>query len=251
MLAAWLKDHFDALWRMVFIACALPGMYLVWLAKTQSLGANPLATLMHTTGRTTLIVLTVTLTITPLRKWASSLSKLTHRRYGKRLADWNWLIRLRRQLGLWSFAYALAHAWIYAAFDLGYDWRLVWTELQEKPYIAAGALALAMLVPLAITSHQSMIRLLGRNWRRLHMLTYAVAITALLHFWWMMKPGLYTPLPYTLVLGFLLGYRLLVRSGLLIRWDGDDGSESSDRPPVGNVDVAKRVRIGEKECLKV
>jgi len=242
MLAAWLKDHFYVVWRMVFIACALPGAYLLALAQTQALGANPLAMLMHTTGRTALILLTITLTITPLRKWVSSISKATHRRYGKRLADWNWLIRLRRQLGLWTFTYALSHAWIYTAFDLGYDWQFVWPELQEKPYLAAGAMALAMLVPLAITSHQSMIRRLGRNWRRLHMLTYAVAIAALLHFWWMMKPGLTTPLPYTLILGFLLGYRVLVRSGMLVRWDGYDGSESSDRPPGAQQAVVPRAR---------
>lgn len=230
MLAAWLKNHFDAVWRTVFFACMVPGLYLLALAQTRQLGANPLETLMRTTGRTALVLLTITLAITPLRKWLANASRWTLQRYGKRLADWNWLIRLRRQLGLWTFFYALSHGWIYLAFDLGYDWQFFWPELLEKPYLAAGAVALLILLPLAITSHQRMIRLLGRNWRRLHMLTYVVAVLALLHFWWMMKPGLHTPWPDTTVLAILLGYRLLVRSGWLQRWDGWDGSESHDRP---------------------
>jgi methionine sulfoxide reductase heme-binding subunit len=230
MLAAWLKNHFQAVWRAAFAACMLPALVLLYAARADQLGPNPLARLLHTTGRSALVLLTLTLAVTPLRRWLTRLSTLTQRRYGKRLADWNWLIRLRRMLGLWCFAYALAHAWIYSAFDLAYDWSAAWSELQEKPYILAGLCALLLLVPLAATSTQAMMRRLGRHWRRLHRLSYAVAVLGLLHFWWMTKPGLRTPWPDTLVLTVLLGYRAALYSGLLERWDGFDGKESMERP---------------------
>ena len=235
MLAAWLKNHFQWVWRFVFVVCALPAVCLLWLNATGNLGPNSLATLLRVSGRSALVLLTVTLAVTPLRRWLSNLSKLTHRRYGKRLADWNWLIRLRRQLGLWCFAYALAHTWVYVAFDLGYDWAAGWNELFEKPYLMAGALGLLILIPLAFTAPPNMMRYMGRNWGRLHMLTYAVAVIGLLHFWWAIKPGMWTPWPDTLALTLLLGYRLLLRAGWLPRWDGFDGKESAERPPYGSV----------------
>lgn len=229
MAAAWLKNHFQWVWFAVFIFCSVPGLYLGYLLKTDNLGSNPLSTLMHVTGRTALSMLTLSLLITPLRRWLADASRLTHRHFGKRLADWNWLIKLRRQLGLWCFFYALAHAGLYAYFDIAFDLAFAQRDVQEKPYIMAGMASLLMLVPLAATSTQAMIRRLGRNWRRLHSLTYVVALTSLLHFWWMMKVGVWTPWPDTLALGILLGYRLLLRVGVLARWDGFDGRESSDR----------------------
>jgi sulfoxide reductase heme-binding subunit YedZ len=230
MLAAWLKNHFEWVWRGVFLLSGLPAACLAYWFYTEDLGANPLAMLMQTSGRTSLVLLTITLLVTPLRRWLSNLSKLTHRRYGKRLADWNWLIKLRRQLGLWCFFYALAHAGVYLNFDIAFDLQQGLRDVREKPYIMAGLAGLLILVPLAITSTQSMIRRLGRNWRRLHSLTYLVAVLGLLHFWWMMKPGLWSPWPDTLVMVILLGYRVLLRTGLLARWDGFDGRESTDRP---------------------
>ncbi len=230
MLAAWLKDHYPVVWRLLFALCSLPALVLVLLYVLQDLGPNPLALLLHVTGRTSLVLLTLTLCITPMRRWLSNFSRLTHRRYGKRLSDWNWLVRLRRPLGLWSFAYALGHAWVYLAFDLGYNWAFISFELLEKPYLSAGAVALLILIVLASTSTQRMIRLLGRNWRRLHTLTYVVAVLGLLHFWWAMKPGLKDPWPDTLAIAWLLGYRAALRFGMLERWDGFDGRESQERP---------------------
>ena len=231
MWAAWLKNHFQTVWRLVFAACALPALVLLFFVLSGDLGANPLALLLHTTGRSALVLLTITLSVTPMRRWLTRLSAMTHRRYGKRLSDWNWLVRLRRMLGLWCFAYALAHAWTYCAFDLAYDWSAAWAELHEKPYLLAGLGALLILLTLAATSPQAMMRRLGRHWRRLHRTVYAVAVLGLLHFWWMTKPGLYTPWPDTLALALLLGYRAALYSGLLERWDGFDGKESLERTP--------------------
>lgn len=229
MLAAWLKNHFAWIWRAVFLGSLLPGLWLLSLYAGDGLGPNPLSLLLHTTGRSALVLLTAVLAVTPLRRWLAQLSALTQRRYGKRLDDWNWLVRLRRPLGLWCFSYALLHAWIHLHFDLDYDWPAAWAEVQEKPYVAAGMLGLALLIPLAATSPHRMVRLLGRHWRRLHRLTYAVAVTALLHFWWMMKPGLWTPWPESAALSVLLGYRLALMTGWLQRWDGSDGRESHAR----------------------
>lgn len=181
------------------------------------------------TGRSALVILTLTLSITPMRRWLTLFSKYSNRHFGKRLSDWNWLVRLRRMLGLWCFVYAFMHVWVYAAFDIGYDWSAAWTEVKGKPYILAGLLAFVMLLPLALTSTQSMVRMLGRNWRRLHRLSYAIALIALLHFWWLTKPGLWSPWPDTIAILLLLGYRATLYSGLLDAWDGFDGRESMVR----------------------
>jgi len=229
MLAIWLKEHFVVVWWGVFCLSAIPALVLLVQYSGGSLGPNPLATLLHTTGRSAIVLLTLTLLVTPLRRWIANASQWTQQRYGKRLADWNWLIRLRRQLGLWCFTYAVGHAYLYFEFDLGFDWSVAWAEVREKPYLLAGTLGLLLLMPLAATSTQYMIRRLGKNWRRLHMLTYAVAVVALLHFWWLTKPGLWTPWPDTLALSLLLGYRMFLRCGWLPQWDGFDGRESLER----------------------
>jgi sulfoxide reductase heme-binding subunit YedZ len=245
MLAAWLKDHFEGVWWAVFLFCSVPALTLFFLYGIDDLGSNPLATLLHTSGRSALVLLAITLTVTPLRRWLTNASKALHGRYGKRLSDWNWLIRLRRQLGLWCFAYAAAHAWVYVHFDLGYDVAAAWVELNEKPYLLVGVLAFLMLVPLAVTSPPSMMRRLGRNWRRLHMLTYVIAVMALLHFWWMTKPGLWTPWPDTVLIALLLGYRAAMRAGWLERWDGFDGRESATRAPHSHGMQTSNSKVGE------
>lgn len=231
MLAAWLQHHFTLVWRVVLALSATPAALLAWWYTQHNLGPNPLAFLLHTTGRCALVLLTLTLLITPLRRWLASLHTWTHRRYGKRLSDWNWLIRLRKLLGLACFFYVGLHVWLYAHFDAGYDALSMWLDIQEKPYIAAGAIGFILLVPLALTSTKSMMRRLGRNWSRLHRLIYPAAMLALLHFWWMMKPGFWTPWPETLAISVLLGYRLLMYTGMLVRWDGCDGKASLERPP--------------------
>lgn len=229
MWAQWLKNHFQGVRLGLFALCALPALTLGSLFLGPGLGANPLELLMHCSGRSALVLLALTLCITPLRRGLTRLSIFANGRYGKRLADWNWLIRLRRPLGLWCFAYATGHAWIFAHFDLGYDWSAAWSELQEKPYILAGLCTLLLLLLLAATSPQAMVRRLGRTWRRLHRLVYVAAVLALLHFWWLVKPGLWTPWPESLALAALLGYRAALFGGLLERWDGFDGKESAQR----------------------
>ena len=229
MLAAWLKQHFRLVWWMLFAAAAVPAMWLAGAYWRHGLGENPLEAMLHTTGKAAMIMLIFTLVITPLRRSLTLLSKQIHARYGKRLSDWNWLVRLRRLFGLWCSAYALVHCWLFLEFDLGYDWDAIMLEVREKPYLLAGAFAVLLLFPLAATSTRGMMKRLGKHWFTLHTLTYAVAVLGLLHFWWLVKPGDWRPMPYTIAIGALFGYRLLLRMGLLRPWSGSNGLEAPER----------------------
>lgn len=178
-------------WRkpLVFILCLLPLAALFWLEW----GANPVETLTHHTGRWALRFLLMTLAITPLR----------------RLSGWNGLQRYRRMLGLFAFFYALLHFGVYLVFDQFFDLRAIAEDVVKRPYITVGFAAFVLLIPLAVTSTNGMIRRLGgRRWRRLHRLVYAIGILGVLHYLWLVKADLEQPLIYAVILGALLGYRL-------------------------------------------
>jgi sulfoxide reductase heme-binding subunit YedZ len=205
---AWLaKHHFGKVRLASFMLCLAPALLLgdEWL--NNSLGINPLNRLLHFTGRWALILLTVTLAVTPARRLSVFISKAAHARYGKRVSDWNWLIRLRRQFGLFTFFYACLHLTAYVVFDAGMNVKSVREDLVERPFIAVGFIGFALLVPLAATSNQFSMRTLGRNWRRLHTLSYLTAILAIVHFWTHVKHGDMNPLPYSLAMIVLLAPR--------------------------------------------
>lgn len=157
------------------------------------LGANPVQEVQQTLGLTALNLLLITLTVTPLR----------------RLTGQNWLVGLRRSLGLLAFAYALLHALSYVALDLRFDWPHLLVDVTERPWITVGFLALLLLVPLAVTSTNTMQRRLGRRWRTLHRSVYAIAILGVLHFFWQVKLDTSEPLLYALMLAVLLGFRVV------------------------------------------
>jgi sulfoxide reductase heme-binding subunit YedZ len=198
-------------------------------ATSNQLGANPLQALEQQTGKWTLILLIVTLSITPLRRSLSYLSMLLHSRYGKRLSDWNWVIRLRRMLGLHVFFYATLHIVVFLNFDISWDWALLSQEAREKPYLLAGSLCFLLLIPLAITTPVAAMRRLGKYWRRIHRSIYVVAMLAVLHFLWVAKSGDNRPWTYIGIVAFLLCYRLLAHFGWFIRKPMDDGMEVPDR----------------------
>ena len=158
------------------------------------LGANPVQAVQHTLGITALNLLLLTLTITPLR----------------RLTGMNWLVRLRRSLGLLAFFYALLHFLSYAALDLRFDWPRLAADVVERPWITVGFIAVVMLVPLAVTSTNAMQRRLGRRWTTLHRCVYAIAALGVLHFFWQVKLDTREPLVYATILAVLLGYRVVV-----------------------------------------
>lgn len=178
------------------LGCAVP---LAWLffrgfaIGGTSLGANPVETVLHNLGTTGLNLLLVTLAVTPLR----------------RLTGINWLVRLRRPLGLWCFFYVLIHFLSYALLDLQLAWGELYVDIVDRPYITVGMAALIGLIPLAVTSTQKMQRRLGRRWATLHRAIYPIAVLALVHFFWQTKADLTEPLIYTAVLATLLGFRVV------------------------------------------
>jgi sulfoxide reductase heme-binding subunit YedZ len=231
-----LKRHHTALWWSVLALVWLPAGWLAYRYFTQNLGANGLETLQRTSGYWATIWLIATLSITPAR-WALTLTArhfAWHR--GRRLSDWNVLIRMRRMIGVSCFGYALLHTLIYLEFDLGYDWAFLVEDLAEKPYMLAGAANLALLTLLAVTSTDTMIRRLKRNWRRIHRLIYVCALLAVAHWWWMSKPGDLRALSYCLALIALLVWRIPHSLGWL-KLQGDNGMEAPERTIMGGVTI--------------
>ena len=179
---------------IVALACLAPfAIVVAAILGFGSLGPNPVEEVLHTMGKTSLNILWVTLAITPLRK----------------LTKWNWLIRLRRMLGLFAFFYLVLHFLTYAALDLRFAWGSLYVDITERPYITVGMLALVLMIPLAVTSTKGWQRRLGRRWVKLHRLVYPIAILATVHFWWQVKADLMEPLIYAALLALLLGYRLV------------------------------------------
>lgn len=177
-----------------FIACLVPLAWLMcgafgWLDI--SLGADPVKKLEHALGKTALNILLLTLAVTPVRH----LAKLPH------------LPRLRRMLGLFAFFYALLHFLVYLALDLEFNFRTLFADIAKRPYITIGFTALLLLIPLAVTSTNRMMRRLGRRWQKLHRLIYPIAILGVWHFYWQVKRDIRQPLLYAGILGVLLGYR--------------------------------------------
>lgn len=158
-----------------------------------SLGANPIEELLHSCGKWGLKFLLITLSITPLRRWTG----------------WHWLVSCRRMLGLFAFFYLLLHFLVYLLLDQSMDFTAVIEDVLERPYITLGMTGLLLLLPLALTSTRGMMRRLGRRWKKLHRLVYAVAILGVWHFYWQVKLDTLEPAVYTLILVVLLGYRLV------------------------------------------
>ncbi|MFP5460298.1 MAG: sulfite oxidase heme-binding subunit YedZ [Gammaproteobacteria bacterium] len=183
-----------ALRALVFAACLLPLARLFLLGFNDSLGANPVEFVSRSTGTWTLVMLCLTLSVTPLRQ----------------LSGWNAVIRLRRMLGLFAFFYGCLHLMSYVWFDQWFDAIAILVDLLERPFIAAGFAAWLLMLPLALTSNAAMIRRLGRHWAELHRAVYAVAALGVLHFWWHKagKNDLAEPMAYAAVVGLLLGWRL-------------------------------------------
>ncbi len=177
---------------VLFLLCLLPAIDLALGWRADALGANPIETLTRAGGEWTLRFLLITLAVTPLR----------------RLTGLHWLIRLRRMLGLFAFAYGTAHFATYLWLDQFFDWGAIARDILERPFITVGFAAFVLLVPLAATSNAFAIRRLGgRRWQALHRAVYAIAILGVLHYWWLVKADLLEPFLYALILAALLGAR--------------------------------------------
>jgi sulfoxide reductase heme-binding subunit YedZ len=177
----------------VFVAALIPLGLLVLGAVTNRLGPNPVETIEHETGQWTLYCLLATLAITPLR----------------RLTGWNAAVRLRRMLGLYAFFYACLHFSAWLVFDHFFDWMEIVKDIGKRPYVTVGFSAFLLLLPLAITSTDGMIRRLGGGrWRRLHSIVYVIGTLAILHFLWLVKADTREPILYGILLIGLLALRL-------------------------------------------
>ena len=181
---------------LLSINALIPLALLGYDAYRGRLGANPLEFFLRATGVLTLVFLFITLAVTPLRK----------------IFGWNSLIKVRRMLGLYAFFYASIHLVTYSIFDKSLDLMGIAADVFQRPFIALGMLAFLLLVPLAVTSTNGMVkRLGGKNWARLHKLSYVIAILGVIHFWMIVKSDIFYPAIFALALAVLLGYRLLVR----------------------------------------
>ena len=180
---------------IVFGLSLLPLLRLIALGFQDRLSANPIEFITRATGDWTLYFLCLTLAVTPLR----------------RLTGLNALIRFRRMLGLFTFFYASLHFLTFIWFDHFFDLAEMVSDILKRPFIAMGFSAFVLLVPLALTSNDFMLRKLGRRWSVLHRLIYLIAILALLHFWWMRagKNNFIEPLVIGAVVVVLLVLRLI------------------------------------------
>lgn len=170
-----------------------PLAWLVWLGANAGLGVNPVEFVNRYLGDWALRFLLIALAVTPLRK----------------VTGWTALGRLRRMMGLYAFFYVCLHVASYVGVDLFFDWQALWKDVVKRRYITIGMLALLLLVPLAATSTDAMIRRLGgRRWRALHRLAYVAGVLGVVHFWMMVKADIREPMLYAAVLAVLLGYRV-------------------------------------------
>lgn len=182
---AWIK-------ALLFVLALIPLARLIWLGVNDNLTANPIEFIERSTGTWALIILLITLSMTPIRL----------------MTGIAWQIQLRRMMGLFMFFYACLHFTTYVWLDHWFDWSEISKHIIKHPYVLIGFSAFVLALPLALTSTNGMMRRLGARWKQLHYTVYIVAILGVLHFWWLVKKDIREPLLYAIILFLLLGIRL-------------------------------------------
>lgn len=177
---------------ILFVLALIPLTRLIWLGFEDNLTANPIEFIERSTGTWALIILLITLSMTPIRL----------------LTGVAWQIQLRRMMGLFMFFYACLHFTTYLWLDHWFDWNEITRHIIKHPWVLVGFSAFLLAWPLALTSTNSMMRRLGARWKQLHYTAYLVAILGILHFWWLVKKDVREPLIYALILAVLLGIRV-------------------------------------------
>jgi sulfoxide reductase heme-binding subunit YedZ len=181
---------------VLFTNALVPLALMLWDVYHRRVGANPLEFVTRTTGMLTLVFLTITLAVTPLRQ----------------ISGLNWLVKFRRLLGLFAFFYGFLHLLTYIWFDRFFNLKSVPGDVVSRPFIALGMAAFFLMIPLAITSTNRMVtRLGGKNWSRLHKLVYVAGVAGVLHYYWLVKSDTRLPLTFGFVLLLLLAHRLFVK----------------------------------------
>jgi len=180
---------------ILFVLALLPFVRLVWASFTNHLGANPLEFITHSTGDWTLYFLCITLAVTPIR----------------RLMNWPWLVKFRRMFGLYSFFYACLHFLTFLWFDHFFDVPEMMKDVAKRPFILVGFSAFTLLIPLAVTSTNKMVKRVGaKRWQWLHRLIYVIAPLGVLHYFWMKagKHDFSQPILFATIVGGLLLFRV-------------------------------------------
>jgi len=181
---------------VVFVNALVPITLLLWDLYHKRVGANPLEFVTRTTGMLTLIFLMIALAVTPLRKITGA----------------NWLVKFRRIIGLFAFFYGTAHLITYVWFDRFFNFLSIVGDVRQRPFIAIGMMAFFLMVPLAVTSTDKMIkRLGGKRWIKLHRLVYLAGVFAVLHYWLLVKSDTRLPLTFGFILLLLLAHRVFVK----------------------------------------
>ena len=182
----------------LFLLCSIPLCQLLLGAfgVAGSLGANPVEAIQDTLGQGGLRLLILTLAITPLRDWF----------------DAPWLVQLRRMLGVFSFVYILLHFLTWLILDQSLYWPGILPDIAKRPFITIGFIALLLLIPLAVTSTNAMMRRLGKRWKSLHRLIYVIVPLGVWHYWWQVKADIREPLIYAAIVTVLLGWRVWKKS---------------------------------------
>ena len=177
---------------LVFVLALLPLAKLMVNGLMDHLGANPIERILRRTGFWTLTMLTLTMAVTPLRQLTGRI----------------WIGRFRRMLGLFAFFYGCLHFATYLVLDQFFDWPGILKDITKRPYITVGFSAFVLMMPLAITSTDAMLRRLGgKRWRALHRLVYLITAAGVVHFWWLVKKDITEPLIFALVLVLSLAVR--------------------------------------------
>jgi sulfoxide reductase heme-binding subunit YedZ len=181
---------------LIFINALVPLTLLAWDVYQKKVGANPLEFVTRTTGMLTLVLLLMTLAVTPLRK----------------IVRLNMLVKFRRMIGLFAFFYGALHLLTYIWFDRFFNFRSVVADIAQRPFIAVGMTAFFLMVPLAITSTNKMVkRLGGRRWGKLHRLVYVAGLGGVIHYWMLVKSDTRAPLTFGFLLLLLLAHRLFLK----------------------------------------
>ncbi len=173
---------------IVHIGALIPLATVGWDVWRGDIGVNPIQEYTFLTGWYALVLLILSLAVTPANTFLG----------------WRWAIPLRKLLGLYAFLYASLHFLIFVGLDYGLDLALIWQTITEKRYVLVGFMAFLLLIPLAITSTKGWMRRLGKNWKRLHSLVYVAGLLVIVHFVWLVKSDIRRPLAYGAVLVFLL-----------------------------------------------
>jgi methionine sulfoxide reductase heme-binding subunit len=184
---AWIK-------AVAFTVALAPLVRLVAGVFMRALGTNPVEVIIRSLGTWTLVFLCITLAVTPLRK----------------LTGWHSLVRLRRMFGLYAFFYGVLHFASYVWLDQDLDVMAILSDIPKRPFITIGFTCLLLMLPLAATSNDAMVRRLGsKQWIALHRFIYVIAVGGVVHFWWLVKRDITEPAIYAAVVAVLLGYRAI------------------------------------------